>query len=222
MIISSFKTVGALQSLLTIADSSVDVSQTTQSLRDRVAGDCMSDILEFLSKSGGNGQIVIYDAVNASVSVRHKLHRQFSHAGIQTIFVESVCTDESIIQANVRNVKVSSPDYEGWDPDKAVQDYLRRIDAKIPHYEEMSRDKESDVSWVKMINIGERMVVNKGATGEASTSGHSGNFGYLGLCFDAHARIFSNNDRISNRVFPHESACKASDAVLCACRQIRR
>lgn len=175
--ISSFKIVSH-HIELNCTDRPEDVSEKTKKLRDHVASDCMTDIFKFFSKEGDNGQIVIYDAVNASTGVRRNVHKQFSDAGIQTIFVESVCTDEYIIQANVRNVKVSSPDYAGWDPQSAVEDYLRRITAKIPHYEEMSREKESALSWVKMINIGERMVVNKGTSN--STSGTAGNFGYLG------------------------------------------
>lgn len=142
----------------------------------------MSDIMRFLSKDGDNGQIVIYDAVNASISVRRNLYDQFAAKSIQTIFVESVCTDDAIIQANVRNVKVTSPDYENWEPEKAVADYLRRINAKIPHYEEMTREHESDLSWVKMINIGQRMVVNKRTSSSTHNGANSGNFGYLGIC----------------------------------------
>lgn len=156
------------------------MSDSTRSLRDKVADECKRDIFHYLGKDGENGQIVIYDAVNASTDTRAKVYKQFSDAGIQTIFVESVCTDDAIIQANVRNVKVTSPDYENWDPQKAVEDYLKRITAKIPHYEELSREKEPHLSWVKMINIGERMVVNKGLPNGAGNNGASGNFGYLG------------------------------------------
>ena len=160
-------------------DDDAKVREQTKSLRNKVAAECFSDILQFLSKDGQNGQIIIYDAVNASRQTRRKLQRQFAGEGIQTLFIESVCTDEKIIQANVRNVKVTSPDYQGWDPQRAVEDYLHRISSKIPHYEEMTREEEDDLSWVKMINIGERMVVNKGTTA-GGKGGSSGNFGYLG------------------------------------------
>ena len=125
----------------------------------------MRDMFRFLSKDGGNGQVVIYDAVNASESIRRRVHRTFADAGVQPIFIESVLTDDSIIQANVLNVKISSPDYEGWDPEQAARDYLKRIDAKIPQYQTMSREREEDLQWVKMINAGQRMVVNKGVGG---------------------------------------------------------
>ncbi|BFZ55105.1 hypothetical protein PYCC9005_002144 [Savitreella phatthalungensis] len=139
-----------------------DVASTTRELRDRVAQDCMDDMLNYLSTSGENGQVVIYDAVNASEAIRRRVHCAFAQAGVQPIFIETVLTDDAIIRANVRNVKVNSPDYEGWDPQRAVIDYLRRIDLKIPHYRSMSRDTEADLQWVKMINAGQRMIVNKG------------------------------------------------------------
>lgn len=184
-----------------------------------MATDCMTDIFKFFSKNGDNGQIVIYDAVNASTGVRRNVHKQFSNAGIQTIFVESVCTDESIIQANVRNVKVSSPDYAGWDPQSAVEDYLRRISAKIPHYEEMSREKESALSWVKMINIGERMVVNKGTS--SSTGGTAGNFGYLGMVSQLPDKTSGLIVlRFSYRILFDESACETTHIVLRPCWKI--
>lgn len=163
-------------------------------------------MLQFLKKEGDNGQIVIYDAVNASKAIRRKVRQQFAAADIQTLFIESVCTDEKIIQANVRNVKVSSPDYQGWEPQKAVEDYLRRINAKIPFYEEMSRDDEDDLSWVKMINIGERMVVNKGTTA-GGKGGSSGNFGYLG----SRIVFFLMNLHVKPRILYFARAGKSAD-----------
>lgn len=199
-----------------------EVSTKTKSLREHVASDCMQDILHFFSKEGDNGQIVIYDAVNASVKVRRNLHQAFSGADVQTIFVESVCDDDKIIQANVRNVKVTSPDYEGWDPQKAVEDYLKRINAKIPHYEQMSREHEPDLSWVKMINIGDRMVVNKGASKVGPSAGASGNFGYLGE-YPLRTRAYEiQTYRFSHSFLPHESTCETPDSLLCSGRKVRR
>jgi hypothetical protein len=41
--------------------------------------------------------------------------------------VESICTDEAIINKNIRDTKLFSPDYYGWQPDAAVADFKRRI-----------------------------------------------------------------------------------------------
>ena len=46
-----------------------------------------------------------------------------------------------------------------------MKDYLRRINARIPHFETM---EEPDLHWIKMINAGERVVVNNCAFGYLS------------------------------------------------------
>jgi 6-phosphofructo-2-kinase / fructose-2,6-biphosphatase 4 len=77
---------------------------------------------------------------------------------IQTLFIESYCDDERLIEENVRNVKISSPDYIGWKPEDAVKDYLHRINSKIPHFETMSR--EENLNYIKMVNAGESLEIN--------------------------------------------------------------
>lgn len=52
--------------------------------------------------------------------------------------------------ANVRNVKITSPDYKGVDPDKAVQDYMTRIRDHERYYEPVD---EPDWPWIKIINV---------------------------------------------------------------------
>ncbi|ORY85518.1 6-phosphofructo-2-kinase-domain-containing protein [Protomyces lactucae-debilis] len=156
-----------------------DIKDSTRSLRSKVAADCMKDMLTFLDKTKSNGQIVIYDAINASLAIRRQVMQDFKENNIQCLFIESVCWDEKIIQDNVRDVKLSSPDYAGWDRQKAVEHYLRRIQMKIPVYQEMTREKEEDLSYVKLININERMIVNKG-TSVGGKGGAGGNFGYVG------------------------------------------
>ncbi|KAH7386067.1 6-phosphofructo-2-kinase/fructose-2,6-bisphosphatase-like protein [Pyrenochaeta sp. MPI-SDFR-AT-0127] len=132
-------------------------------LRNKILKKCREDIYHFLEHD--KGQVAIYDAVNAITHGRRQLAKEFAKNGIQTVFIESHCTDERIIQENVRRVKISSPDYKGWKDEDAVQDYLARINARIPHYETM---EESDLHWIKMINAGERVVVNNCAFGYLS------------------------------------------------------
>jgi 6-phosphofructo-2-kinase/fructose-2,6-biphosphatase 4 len=132
-------------------------------LRNKILKKCREDIYHFLEHD--KGQIAIYDAVNAITQGRRSLAKEFAKNGIQTIFIESHCTDERIIQENVRRVKIGSPDYKGWKDEDAVQDYLARINARIPHFETM---EEPDLHWIKMINAGERVVVNNCAFGYLS------------------------------------------------------
>ena len=112
-----------------------------------------------------NGQIAIYDAVNPLSEGRRSLAKEFSKHEVETLFIESACDDEKIIEENVRSVKISSPDYIGWSLDAAVKHYLARMSAKIPHFETM---EEPDLNYIKMINAGERITVNNCSFGYLS------------------------------------------------------
>jgi 6-phosphofructo-2-kinase/fructose-2,6-biphosphatase 4 len=141
----------------------VNASTSSVLLRNKILKKCREDILHFLNHE--NGQIAIFDAVNPLSTGRYALAKEFEKQNIQTLFIESTCTDERIIEENVRSVKISSPDYIGWSSEDAVKDYLHRINSRIPHYETV---EEKDLHYVKMINAGERMIVNNCAFGYLS------------------------------------------------------
>lgn len=97
-------------------------------LRQKIVKKCREDIYQFLNHE--NGQIAIYDAVNPMASGRASLANEFAKHDIEvcrfqsfrslqrngrltfvkTLFIESWCDDERIIEENVRRVKISSPD----------------------------------------------------------------------------------------------------------------
>ena len=134
----------------------VNASPSSVLMRQKILRRCREDIYDFLEHE--NGQIAIYDAVNPTSAGRMVLAKEFAKHNVQTLFIESHCTDEKIIEENVRSVKISSPDYQGWASEDAVKDYLARINARIPHFESMD---EPELHYVKMINAGERVIVNQ-------------------------------------------------------------
>ena len=69
---------------------------------------CRRELLEFFDVE--KGQVGIYDAVNPTSAHRRKWKETFEQHGIQTIFIESLCDNQEIIEQNVRSVKISSPD----------------------------------------------------------------------------------------------------------------
>ena len=133
----------------------VNASPSSVLMRQKILKKCRDDIFHFLNNE--NGQVAIYDAVNPLAAGRRSLAKEFSKHDAQTLFIESACDDERIIEENVRSVKISSPDYVGWDEREAVRHYLARMKAKIPHFETM---EESELNYIKMINAGERILVN--------------------------------------------------------------
>ena len=83
-------------------------TEETQTLRNHIVETCQQDLLSFFNKE--NGQVGIYDAVNPTSAHRWEWKEVMESHDIQTIFVESLCNNQEIIEQNVRNVKISSPD----------------------------------------------------------------------------------------------------------------
>ena len=81
--------------------------------------------------------------------------------GFKLFFVESVCDREDIIDNNIREVKVTSPDYAQFDEDKVVEDFKARIKHYEEQYETMDESLEPDFSFLKIFNAGERVIVHK-------------------------------------------------------------
>ncbi|KAF8637765.1 hypothetical protein AX17_002590 [Amanita inopinata Kibby_2008] len=148
------KTLGGAQKLPKDYFTLGEKSAETVALRQRVSEGCEKLIWNFFE---GGGQVVIYDANNGSRAAREALAEKFDKKGIHVIYLESLCDNKEIIETNIRNVKISSPDYRGWDPDKAVQDYYLRIRDHELHYETV---EETEWPFIKIINVGEKIEVN--------------------------------------------------------------
>ena len=117
--------------------------------------DALDDMLAFLMTDGDVG---IYDAANTERNRRELVHERCTRAGFQVVFIESICEDESVVEGNVRETKLRSPDYIGVDPEEAVRDFRRRIAYYESTYEPIADD---DRSYVKLIDVGRQVVVNR-------------------------------------------------------------
>lgn len=82
----------------------------------------------------------------------------FRTKGVHVIFLESLCDNDDIITANIRSVKLSSPDYAGWDADRAVADYWKRIRGQAGVYDTVTADEGP---YIKVMNVGERIEINR-------------------------------------------------------------
>ncbi|KAI1003761.1 putative 6-phosphofructo-2-kinase/fructose-2,6-bisphosphatase [Podosphaera aphanis] len=140
-----------------------NASPTSLLLRQKIVKKCRDDLYAWLNNE--NGQVAIYDAVNAYAEGRQSFARELAKRDVQTLFLESYVTDQRILEENARNVKINSPDFKGMDEDEAAQLYLKRIDMKIPNFETM---KEKDLNFIKMINAGESIHYNNVSFGYLS------------------------------------------------------
>ena len=97
----------------------------------------------------------VFDATNTTFE-RRQLIREIivNKMGYKLFFVESVCDDPEIIEANIRQVKINSPDYQGVDKEAAVEDFLQRISHYQEQYQPLDEAAEKDLSFMKIFNTG--------------------------------------------------------------------
>jgi hypothetical protein len=125
-------------------------------LRRAAAENAVNDMINWFRTS--SGVVAILDATNSTKSRRKWIRERCSQENIATMFVESICNDQGLIMSNIRDVKTTSPDYAGMNPEKAATDFLRRIEKYQNQYETID-DDEDDLTYVKMIDVGAQIIV---------------------------------------------------------------
>ena len=68
---------------------------------------------------------------------------------------------EHFPQSNILDVKVRGPDYVNMDTEQALDDFLKRIDHYKDVYETMEEEHEGHLSFMKIVNAGEKLIVNR-------------------------------------------------------------
>ncbi|MCJ1294818.1 Fructose-2,6-bisphosphatase [Xylographa carneopallida] len=127
-------------------------------LRHAAAEAAVADMIKWFND--GNGIVAILDATNSTKERRRWVHERCQEENIQTLFVESKCDDEALIMSNVLEVKTTSPDYKGQDPELAAQDFRNRIRNYEKVYQTID-DEEKDLSYVKLIDVGQHVIINQ-------------------------------------------------------------
>jgi broad specificity phosphatase PhoE/predicted kinase len=128
---------------------------TSLAERMRVAQMALDDMFKWME---GGGQIGIYDATNSTKARRAMILERCHQRGLTVVFIETVCNDPDVIDRNVRETKLHSPDYVGVAPEQAVADFLLRVQ----HYERVYETVDDEEGrYVKVIDEGEKVVVHQ-------------------------------------------------------------
>ena len=110
----------------------------------------------------GDGEVAVFDATNTTRERRKYLYNKVVlEKGFKLFFVESICNDPKIIEANILEVKVTSPDYKHFDKEQVLKDFLERINHYEKLYETIDEDLESNLSYLKIFDTGRKVVVHK-------------------------------------------------------------
>ncbi|KAL2293734.1 hypothetical protein FJTKL_05551 [Diaporthe vaccinii] len=108
------------------------------------------------------GTVAILDATNSTKERRKWILEICTKAGIEVIYVESKCDDEDLIMANIRDVKTTSPDYKGQDPEQAAIDFRSRIRNYEKVYKSINEDEDEDhLTYLKILDVGKQVIINR-------------------------------------------------------------
>ncbi|KAM3722028.1 Cytosolic carboxypeptidase [Dirofilaria immitis] len=138
-------------------------NKTGSKMRDEYARLAMEDLERYLTSK--EGEVAIFDATNTTRERRSWLanfcHREDRDPPFRLFFVESICDDPDIINANITEVKVNSPDYKGhMTEDEAKDDFLKRIENYKLQYQPIDDELDNDLSFIKVINAGRSFFVH--------------------------------------------------------------
>ncbi|EJD74749.1 hypothetical protein LOAG_17984 [Loa loa] len=132
-------------------------------MRDECARLAMEDFDHYLTSK--EGEVAVFDATNTTRERRNWLssfcHREDRDPPFRLFFIESICDDPDIINANITEVKVNSPDYKGlMTEDEAKDDFLKRIENYKLQYEPIDEELDDALSFIKVINAGRSFFVH--------------------------------------------------------------
>ncbi|GMM31634.1 fructose-2,6-bisphosphatase [Martiniozyma asiatica (nom. inval.)] len=120
--------------------------QLTRDQLNQAAVDSLHGILSWLDSLGDSPGVVIYDGPNVTVEDRQLVSVALKDAGVDIVFLESFCDDESLISGNIlTNARKSNINH----------DYLASI------YQPLSLNTGSDLSFIKLINFSDQIILNK-------------------------------------------------------------
>lgn len=129
-------------------------------VREDIANQCMEMAFEWLSSQEAVC-IAIFDATNTTKKRRQVIVNGCQERGFTPVFVESICTDEKILEANYE-MKLINDDYKASDPVKARQDFLDRVKAYEGRYETVEDDEcDGAIRYIKLFNVGEKVIMKR-------------------------------------------------------------
>ena len=123
--------------------------------RSKISDQALKEMVDWFNEGG---QVGIFDAANITEDRRQKVLDVLTASSVKVIFLEAICDNQEIIDCNIRESKVLSPEYQGMTEEDASVDYLKRIEIYKKIYQEIPSN--SSLSFIKLINLGEQIIVS--------------------------------------------------------------
>ena len=128
-------------------------------IREQVAMETLDELLNYMLDQGGS--VGIFDATNSTLERRKLIVdriRQRAGPELGVLFLESLCIDENLLEANMR-LKLSGPDYRDQDPVTALADFKKRVSLYEQKYVSLGDyEEKNNMQYIQMIDVGRKFV----------------------------------------------------------------
>mmetsp|Transcript_6165 Transcript_6165/g.11677 ORF Transcript_6165/g.11677 Transcript_6165/m.11677 type:complete len:512 (+) Transcript_6165:348-1883(+) len=125
--------------------------------RHKACDAALDDLVEFMKKDGV--RLAVYDASNSLKDNRSRIAERLEreNIGAKKLFLETIVDNKTMLEENIRTVKLSTPDYKGVDPDQALKDFMERRKNYSKGYTSVQDDEGS---YVRIINYKKFEILN--------------------------------------------------------------
>lgn len=134
-------------------------NQKASQIREQVARETLDELLDYILD--GNGSVGILDATNSTMERRKMVMdriRERAGPDLNVLFLESRCVDPDLLEANMR-LKLSGPDYKEMDPNIALDDFKKRVQAYEKAYVPLGDYEEKhNMPYIQMIDVGRKII----------------------------------------------------------------
>mmetsp|Transcript_80433 Transcript_80433/g.211209 ORF Transcript_80433/g.211209 Transcript_80433/m.211209 type:complete len:542 (-) Transcript_80433:189-1814(-) len=132
-------------------------NKAAKEAREKAAMLAMEDAMGFLD---GGGKVAILDATNSTQERRRRIAdcvRSHKGGSYNTLFLEAVCNDVELLDANMREKVRNSPDFKGL----SIEDALKDLRDRIKKYEDVYETVEDDEgAYIKLYNLSSKILAN--------------------------------------------------------------
>lgn len=105
----------------------------------------------------GDGRVAIYDATNSTRAQRDAIRARAAAEDRDLLFVELINNEPEVIEANLRDAKLASPDYTRTPEAQALADFRARIGHYASVYEPLGEDEGS---FLRHVDRGREVVIH--------------------------------------------------------------
>ncbi|KAL7511968.1 hypothetical protein ACHAXN_008925 [Cyclotella atomus] len=107
----------------------------------------LHDLIDFMKQDGV--RVGVLDSTNSNHSRRAHIRDTLKSLECKVVVLESIIDKEDVLESNIRNIHLNTPDYKGIDAAAALKDFQKRRENYFDVYEHVDN---KDGSHIKIIN----------------------------------------------------------------------